>query len=71
MNSCTKHSMLLAALLGVSAAAFAQTAGIDTAGTVAMPSTSAAMSPKVALACAGAQAIGHPPWPSRNATLTW
>ena len=34
MNSCTKHSMLLAALLGVSAAAFAQTAGIDTAGTV-------------------------------------
>ena len=34
MNSCTKHSMLLAALLGVSAAAFAQTPGIDTAGTV-------------------------------------
>jgi len=25
MNSCTKHSMLLAALLGGSAAAFAQT----------------------------------------------
>lgn len=34
MNSCTKHSMLLAALLGVSAAAFAQTPGIDTTGTV-------------------------------------
>lgn len=34
MNSCTKHSILLAALLGVSAAAFAQTPGIDTAGTV-------------------------------------
>lgn len=34
MNSCTKHSILLATLLGVSAAAFAQTPGIDTAGTV-------------------------------------
>jgi OOP family OmpA-OmpF porin len=34
MNSCTKHSILLAALLGVSAAAFAQTPGIDTASTV-------------------------------------
>lgn len=34
MNSCTKHSMLLAALLGVSAATFAQTPGVDTAGTV-------------------------------------
>jgi len=34
MNSCTKHSILLAALLGVSAAAFAQTPGIDTADTV-------------------------------------
>jgi len=29
-----KHSVLLAALLGLSAAAFAQTSGIDTAGTV-------------------------------------